>query len=87
MNEKAILSYAKLWKLMIDKNINKTQLKEMAHISTNAVAKMSKNEPVSLDTLSKVCFVMDCGIGDIIEITFDRFNDSGGNTNGSEKIL
>lgn len=87
MNEKAILSYAKLWKLMIDKNINKTQLKEMAHISTNAVAKMSKNEPVSLDTLSKVCFVMDCGIGDIIEITFDRFNDSGGNTNGSEEIL
>ena len=87
MNEKAILSYAKLWKLMIDKNINKTQLKEMAHISTNAVAKMSKNEPVSLDTLSKVCFVMDCGIGDIIEITFDRFNDSRGNTNGSEKIL
>lgn len=87
MNEKAILSYAKLWKLMIDKNINKTQLKEMAHISTNAVAKMSKNEPVSLDTLSKVCFVMDCGIGDIIEITFDRFNDSGGNNNGSEEIL
>lgn len=87
MSEKAILSYAKLWKLMIDKNINKTQLKEMAHISTNAVAKMSKNEPVSLITLSKVCYVMDCGIGDIIEISFEGFINSGGKSNESKEIL
>ena len=87
MSEKAILSYAKLWKLMIDKNINKTQLKEMAHISTNAVAKMSKNEPVSLITLSKVCYVMDCGIGDIIEISCEGFINSGGKSNESKEIL
>lgn len=87
MNEKALLSYAKLWKLMIDKNINKTQLKEMANISTNAVAKMSKNEPVSLDTLSKICFVLECGIGDVIEITFDKYNDSGVNYDDNEEVL
>ncbi len=74
MSEKAIVSYAKLWKMLIDKNINKTQLKEMAHISTNAVAKMGKNETVSLETLSKVCYVLDCEIGDIIEISVDRNN-------------
>ena len=68
MSEKAILSYAKLWKLMIDKNINKTQLKEMAHISTNAVAKMSKNEPVSLETINKICVALKCNIGDIMDI-------------------
>lgn len=47
------VDYTKLWKLMIDKKINKTQLKEIAHISTNAVAKLGKNERVSLDTLEK----------------------------------
>ena len=55
MSDKVIFSYAKLWKLMIDKNLNKTQLKEMAQISTNAVAKMGKNESVSMETLGKVC--------------------------------
>lgn len=72
MSEKAIVSYAKLWKMLIDKNINKTQLKEMAHISTNAVAKMGKNETVSLETLSKVCYILDCEIGDIIEFSVDK---------------
>ena len=62
------VSYNKLWKLMIDKNINKTQLKEKAQISTNAVAKMGKNEPVSMETIGKVCCALECEIGDIIEI-------------------
>lgn len=68
MSDKVIFSYAKLWKLMIDKNINKTQLKEKAQISTNAVAKMGKNEPVSMETIGKVCCALECEIGDIIEI-------------------
>lgn len=68
MSDKMIFSYAKLWKLMIDKNLNKTQLKEMAQISTNAVAKMGKNESVSMETLGKVCCALKCEIGDIIEI-------------------
>lgn len=69
MNPQILISYNKLWKLMVDKNINKTQLKEKAHISTNAVAKMGKNESVSLETLAKVCDVMQCQIGDVIEIS------------------
>lgn len=61
------ISYNKLWKLMIDQNLNKTQLKEKAQISTNAVAKLGKNESVSLDTLEKICSVLKCDIGDIME--------------------
>ena len=61
------ISYNKLWKLMTDQNLNKTQLKEKAQISTNAVAKLGKNESVSLDTLEKICSVLKCDIGDIME--------------------
>ena len=56
------ISYNKLWKKMIDQNINRTQLKERAKISTNAVAKLGKNEPVSMDTLDKICKVFGCNI-------------------------
>lgn len=72
MNVNAILSYNKLWKLMVDKNLNKTQLHEKAQISTNAVAKMSRNETVSLETLAKVCYALDCGIEDIVEIIIEE---------------
>ena len=61
------ISYNNLWKLMIDQNINKTKLKEMAGISTNAVAKKEKNEAVSMDTLAKICKALNCDIGDIVE--------------------
>lgn len=72
MNAKVFLSYSRLWKTMIDKNMNKTQLKEKAKISTNAVAKMGKNEPVSLETLAKVCYALDCKIDDVIEIIIEK---------------
>ena len=61
------ISYNKLWKLLIDKNINRGQLREKAQISTNAVAKLGKNEPVSMETLSKICRALGCEIGDIVE--------------------
>lgn len=60
-------NYTKLWKLLIDKKINKSQLKELAHISTNAVAKLGRNENVSLDTLEKVCVALECRIEDIMD--------------------
>ena len=47
--------------------MNKTQLKETAGISTNAVAKLGKNESVSLETLEKICRMLQCNIGDIVE--------------------
>lgn len=62
-----LISYNKLWKRMIDQNLNKTQLKEKAGISTNAVAKLGKNEAVSMDTIEKVCRALHCNIGDVME--------------------
>ena len=61
------ISYNKLLKLMVDKGINKSQLKELANISTNAVAKLGKNEPLSLETLEKICKALDCKIQDTID--------------------
>lgn len=61
------ISYKKLWKILIDKNMNKTQLKDKAKISSNAVAKLGKNEPVSLETLEKICAILSCDIGDIMQ--------------------
>ena len=61
------VQYNKLWKLMIDKNMNKTDLRKVAQISTNAIAKLGKNEPVSMDTLTKICSALMCDIGDIVE--------------------
>lgn len=53
---------------MIDKKINKTQLREQAGITSNAMAKISKNEPVSIEVLEKICGVLNCKIEDIVEI-------------------
>ena len=65
-------SYKKLWKLMIDKDINKTQLTKEAKISTNSMAKLGRNESVSLETLERICVVLDCGIGDIVDFTLEE---------------
>lgn len=61
-------SYNKLWKLLIDMKMNKTQLRQLAKITTNAMSKMAKDEPVTLETLEKICGVLDCKIEDIVEI-------------------
>lgn len=62
------LNYDQLWKLMIDKKINKTQLCKKASISTNAMAKLGKNEPVRIEVLERICSVLDCGLDDITTI-------------------
>lgn len=62
------VNYDKLWKLMIDKKINKTQLSEKACITTNAMAKLGRNESVQVEILAKICKVLDCDIEDIVEI-------------------
>ena len=70
------VSYNKLWKLLIDKNMNKTDLRVKAKISTNAVAKLGKNEPVSMETMDKICQALDCNIGDVMD--FIPANDHNG---------
>ena len=65
-------SYKKLWKLMIDKEINKTQLTKQAKISTNSMAKLGRNESVPLETLEKICTVLSCTLDDIVEFSEDE---------------
>ena len=62
------LNYNKLWKLLIDKKMNKSELREAVKTSPNTIAKLGKNEPVSLDVLIRICKVLECDIGDIMEI-------------------
>lgn len=62
------VNYDKLWKLMIDKKINKTQLSELAGITTNEMAKMGKDEMVKMETLVKICKVLNCTLDDIVEM-------------------
>ena len=61
------VSYNKLWKLLIDKNMSKTQLIKAAKISTNAMAKLGKNEDVRVEVLVKICGVLDCTMDDILD--------------------
>lgn len=62
------VNYKKLWKLLIDKNMNKSELREAVKTSPNTIAKLGKNEPVSLDVLIRICKVLGCDIGDIMEV-------------------
>lgn len=66
------ISYDKLWKLMIDKKINKTQLSEKAGITTNAMAKLGKNETVQVEILVKICDALKCDVSDIMEISSEK---------------
>ena len=63
------ISYNRLWKLLIDKRIKRTELKRLAGVSTNVIAKLGKNEPVAMETLAKICTALQCGLDDIVEIT------------------
>lgn len=62
------ISYNKLWKILIDKGMIKRDLMVEAKISPSTMAKMGKNEPVSLEVLVRICQVLKCNIGDIIAI-------------------
>ena len=66
------ISYKKLWKLLIDKDMRKEDLRLKAGISTNTMAKLGKNENVNTDMLVKICSALDCDIADIMEITEER---------------
>ena len=65
-------SYKKLWKLLIDRDMKKKDLRELTKLSSSTIAKMTKNEPVSTDVLIKICAVLKCDVGDIMEIVPDN---------------
>ena len=60
--------YKKLWKLLIDKNMNKTELRLATGITTTALAKLGRNEHVNTEVLAKICKTLNCDISDIMEI-------------------
>jgi len=62
------ICYNKLWKILIDKGMSKTQLIKAAKITTNAMAKLGKNEYVSVEVLVKMCSTLGCTLDDIMEI-------------------
>ena len=61
------LSYNKLWKKARDRGLNKSELREISGIGTNTLAKLSKNQPVSMEVLMKICEKLDCDISDVCE--------------------
>ena len=65
------ISYDKLWKLVIDKKMNRTELKEKSGISTASLAKLGKNENLTTAILLKICSTLDCNISDIMEVIDD----------------
>lgn len=62
------ISYKKLWKLLIDKDMKKKDLQLAAGISWASVTKLSKSEAVSMDVLIKVCKALECNIGDVMDL-------------------
>lgn len=66
--ERVKINYKKLWKLLIDKEISKTELRATTKIAPSTFHKMSNNEYVSLDVLVRICKVLQCGLDDIVEM-------------------
>ena len=66
------VSYKKLWKLLIDRDMMKKDLAAAAEISNYTISKMSKGENVTVEILCKICQALDCKIDDIIELTPDK---------------
>ena len=62
------ISYKKLWKILIDKDMKKKDLQAEAGISWASVTKLSKSEPVSMEVMIKICKALKCDIGDIVEL-------------------
>ena len=62
------VNYNKLWKLLIDKGMSKTQLRKQIGVTTNTIAKMGKNENVSTEVICKICKALNCQITDIMEL-------------------
>ena len=63
-----VISYIKLWKLLLDKNMKKTDLIPAANISTTTLARLSKNQVVRMDVIARICKALNCDIGDIMEM-------------------
>ena len=66
------VSYTKLWKLLLDKKMKRTDLKDLAGISSSTLAKLGKDEYVSLESLDKICQALDCNIDKVVDIICEK---------------
>ena len=65
-----IVNYDNLWKMLIDKKMKRTDLIKLGKISSNVLARMGREEPVSLESIGKVCLILDCSVDDILEFRY-----------------
>lgn len=72
------VSYKKLWKMLIDRDMSKTDLRLRAGISSSSLARLGKNENVTTEVLTKVCQALNCDIGEIMEIVPESKNNPSG---------
>lgn len=61
------ISYNKLWKLLIDKNLKRTEMVQKAGITGNVLGRLSRNEAVSMRSIEKICIFLECNVGDVME--------------------
>ena len=67
-----IISYKKLWKLLIDRDLKKKDLREMSGISPSTIAKLGRNENINTEVIIKICQALNCDICDMMEIVENR---------------
>ena len=65
------ISYNKLWKRLIDQNLTKMEMMRQSKISSNVLARLGKNKPVSMESMEKICRTLQCDIGDVMEFIPD----------------
>lgn len=63
------ISYKPLWHLLIERDMKKLEFRDYVQISSSTLAKLGKNEPVSMEVIEKICLKLDCRIEDVVEIT------------------
>ena len=67
-----VVSYKKLWKLLIDRDMKKQDLQNVANISAVTIAKLGRNENVTTNVLAKICKALNCNVGDIMDVVDDE---------------
>lgn len=67
-----MVSYKKLWKLLIDKDMKKSDLARVAELSSYTIQKLNRNENVTVETLAKICLALNCTVDDIMEVVGDN---------------
>ena len=66
------ISYKPLWHLLLEKEMKKMEFRDLVGISNGTLARLGKNDPVSLDVIEKICLTMDCQIEDVVQIIPDK---------------